>query len=116
MLPNIVRKRDKICEYTVINKKAERKNNYGQKKQISVILTFVVASWQRASGWMPPPSLPSHLAPSLVPNAVNRKSEQRWVDYGNVSEARCMMGMEISVWRLVELDARQIMEMRKSGV
>lgn len=29
--------------------------------------------------------------------AVNRK------DYGNVSEARCMMGIKISVWRLVEL-------------
>lgn len=28
---------------------------------------------------------------------VNRKCEQGWVDYGNVAEARCMMGMKMSV-------------------
>lgn len=38
-----------------------------------------------------------------------------WMDYGNVSEARCMMGIVMSVTRLVGKKTRQIMEIWWSG-
>lgn len=48
--------------------------------------------------------------------AISRSKLQLKVcaaDYGNVSEARCMMGTKMSVPRLVCYDMRQIMEIRR---
>lgn len=55
-------------------------------------------------------SLPSCRVPSVFLQRGKQEVCAGWMDYGNVPEARCMMGMEMNVWRLVGLEMRQIME------
>lgn len=46
----------------------------------------------------PPSSLPSCSVPSVVSESCKQEVCAGWMDYGNVPEARCMMGMEMNVW------------------
>lgn len=50
------------------------------------------------------------LSPISVSERCKQDVSAGWMDYGNVPEARCMMGTEMNVERLVRLDQRQIME------